>query len=124
MDFYQNISIVLLIIIFSLFILLIYNLLQKQHSLLRNYPIIGYIRYYAETIGIYLRQYFYARDREELPFNRMERTWVYEAAKNKDTIIGFGSTLDLKPMGSIYFVDSPFPLLKRDFVKTKTIVIG
>lgn len=104
--------------------LAIWNIFQKKHSILRTYPLVGYIRYFAETLGIYLRQYFYARDREELPFNRDQRRWVYEASKNIDTIIGFGSTRDIKKIGSIYFVDAPFPVLKRDSVKACSIIIG
>src|SRR5580765_8473505 len=99
-----------IIILLVLFILLIWNIYQKEHSILRTYPIIGYIRYFAETLGVYLRQFFYARDREELPFDRAHRTWIYEASKNIDTTIGFGSTRDRKPIGTIYYVDAPFPV--------------
>ncbi|WP_237762134.1 hypothetical protein [Legionella santicrucis] len=121
----MSILILLLIIIFALIILLaIWNILQKNHTILRNFPIIGYMRYFAEFLGVYLRQYFYARDREELPFNRTERTWVYEASENVDTTIGFGSTRDRRPLNTIYFVDSPFPVLKRDVVKAHSVTIG
>lgn len=113
-----------IIVVALLFLLLLWNIFQKKHTILRNYPLIGYIRYIAESLGVYFRQYFYARDREELPFNRAERTWVYEAAKNTDTTIGFGSTRDHKPIGTIYFVDSPFPILKQDGVKIKQVTIG
>jgi glutamate synthase domain-containing protein 2 len=105
-------------------ILLVWNIFQKKHSILRTYPLIGYVRYFAQNLGVYLRRYFYARDREELPFNRADRIWVSEAAHNEDPTIGFGSTRDLKPIGSIYFVDSPFPVLNRDVVKTKAMTIG
>ncbi|ARG97044.1 FMN-binding glutamate synthase family protein [Legionella micdadei] len=106
------------------FFLAIWNIIQKKHSVLRNYPIIGYIRYIAEWLGPYLRDYFYARDREQLPFNRAQRTWVYEASENIDTTIGFGTTRNLKTTGAIYFVDSPFPILQREVVKAKAITVG
>src|SRR5690242_17504252 len=99
-----------LLVLAALVILVIWDIFQKQHSVLRTYPLIGHLRYIAEFLGVYLRRFFYARDREELPFNRTERTWVYEAAKNVDTIVGFGSTRNLKPMGTLYFVDAPFPV--------------
>lgn len=102
----------------------VWDFLQHEHSVLRTYPLVGNLRYFAEYIGVYLRHFFYARDREELPFNRAERTWVYEAAKNTDTTVGFGSTRDRRPVGTIYFVDSPFPVLGRRTVKAKSIVIG
>lgn len=105
-------------------IVALWNIFQKKHIILRNFPVIGYVRYFAEWLGVYLRQYFYARDREELPFNRTERTWIYEASKNIDTTIGFGSTRDRRPVNTIYFVDSPFPVLQRDVVLSKTITIG
>lgn len=111
-------------IFLALFVVFICDFFQTKRSILRTYPLIGHARYIAENLGVYLRQYFYARDREELPFNRADRRWVQEAAQNTDPTVGFGSTRDLKPMGSIYFVDAPFPVLKRDVVNTKAITIG
>ncbi len=102
----------------------VWDLIQKKHTILRNYPLIGHLRYIAEDLGVFLRSYFYARDREELPFNRAQRTWVYEAAKDVSTEIGFGSTRDLRPIGSIYFVDAPFPVLGQDAVETREVTIG
>lgn len=102
----------------------IWDLIQKKHAVLHNYPLIGHLRYILERLGVFLRSYFYARDREELPFNRAQRTWVYEAAKNVSTEVGFGSTRDLRPIGSIYFVDAPFPVLGRDAVATREVIIG
>jgi len=118
------ISIASVVLLFLLFLLFLWNQFQKEHSILRTYPIIGYLRYFSENLGVYLRQFFYARDREELPFNRAERSWVYEAAKNVDTTVGFGSTRNLKKRGAIYFVDAPFPLLDTYVVKARPVVIG
>lgn len=112
------------ILTLGLILLLFWDLGQKEHSLLRTYPLLGHIRYIAEELGVYLRQFFYARDREELPFNRADRTWVYRAAKNSDTTSGFGSTRDRRPLGTIYFVDAPFPILGQDAVPTRAITIG
>lgn len=97
---------------------------QKKHIILYNYPIIGHFRYLLEKLGVYLRQYFFAGDREELPFNRAERSWVYAAAKNEDTTVGFGSTRDLRPLGTIFFVDAPFPVLGEDAVESRELTIG
>ena len=63
-------------------------------------------------------------DREELPFNRAERTWVYRAAKNVSNMVAFGSTRDLKPRGTILFVNCPFPTLGEDAVAPQPISIG
>lgn len=105
-------------------VLLCWDLTQKEHSLLRTFPIIGHFRYFAEALGVFLRQFFYSRDNEELPFNRIDRTWVYRAAKTSDTTIGFGSTRDPRPTGTIYFVASPFPLLNKDAIETSYVTIG
>ena len=67
--------------------------MQKNAYNLATYAILGYLRYFSENLCVYLRQYFYARDREELPFNRAQRTWVYETSKNIDRTICFGSEL-------------------------------
>ena len=115
--------IILILFISAIIILFIWDITQKNHAILRNYPIVGHCRYLLEELGLYFRPLLYARDWEELPFNRAQRTWAYEAAKNIDTTIGFGTTRDLRRTGSIYFVDVPFPLLSRDAVKTKPITI-
>ena len=107
----------ILFVIFFVFLLIsvyLYDRNQKTHSLLRNYPIIGHFRYFFESLGVYFRQYFFAGDREELPFNRAQRDWVYRAAKNVDTTIGFGSTRPLHEINTVYFVNAPFPPLSTE----------
>ena len=115
--------VVLLVIIF-LIAVYVHDRTQKKHSILRVYPIIGHLRYILEDLGKYLRQYFYSSDREEMPFNRTQRSWIYRAAKKVDTMIGFGSTRDLKPVGTIFFVDAPFPTLHEDAVDSLPITFG
>ena len=97
---------------------------QKKHSILRNYPIIGHFRYAFEFVGVFLRQYWFASDREELPFDRAERSWVYRASKNLDTTIGFGSTRPLHKPGTVYFVSDPFPPIGKGEAAIKPITIG
>ena len=75
-------------------------------------------------MGDYVRQYFVANDREELPFNRAERSWVYRTAKNVNNLVSFGTTRDLHPVGTVFFVDAPFPVLGKDAVKTRELTIG
>ena len=116
--------IITLMVILGLIVLYLWDITQKEHTILRNYPVIGHIRYLAEKLGVYLRQYFYARDHEEMPFNRHQREWVYHAAIERDTTIGFGSTRNLKEIGSCYFVDAPFPTLETDISETKPITFG
>jgi glutamate synthase domain-containing protein 2 len=61
---------------------------------------------------VFFRQYFFAMDREEMPFNRAQRSWVYRASKDLDNTQPFGSTRDLKPPGTILFANAAFPSLE------------
>ena len=97
---------------------------QKASTLRRNYPVLAHFRYIFEHLGEFFRQYFFAMDREELPFNRAERSWVYRAAKNIDSTLAFGSTRDLRPTGTIYFVNCPFPTLEADHSDSGTLTFG
>lgn len=79
---------------FAVFIALvaIHDLIQTRHTVLRIYPVIGHFRFMLEAIGPELRQYWVADDREEAPFNRAERSWVYATAKGQNNLLGFGTT--------------------------------
>ena len=70
------------------------------------------------------RQYFFAGDRAEMPFNRATRAFVYRLAKNEGSIIGFGSTNDLREPGSIIFVNHAFPVLEEERLPTPPLMIG
>jgi len=112
--------------ILTLVIVLVYikDVTQKKQALLRNYPVIGHFRYFFETLGEFFRQYFFAMDREELPFNRAQRTWAYKAAKNTDNTVAFGSTKDLRKTGAVMFINSPFPTLDEDAVHCSPTTLG
>ncbi|ORU91330.1 MAG: glutamate synthase [Cycloclasticus sp. symbiont of Poecilosclerida sp. N] len=97
---------------------------QTAQTIRRNYPVVGRFRYLFEHLGEFFRQYFFAMDREELPFNRADRTWVYRAAKNVDTTIAFGSTRPLDTEGEVIFLNSPFPTLTEDTVEPGFVTIG
>ncbi|USA44821.1 FMN-binding glutamate synthase family protein [Spongiibacter taiwanensis] len=97
---------------------------QTQHAVRRNYPVIGRFRYLFEHLGEFFRQYFFAMDREELPFNRSQRAWVYRAAKNLDNTIAFGSTRPLNQSNEVLFMNCLFPTLSQDVVPTHAVTIG
>ncbi len=97
---------------------------QTQHTIRRNYPVVGRFRYFFEHMGEFFRQYFFAMDREELPFNRADRSWAYRAAKDEINTVAFGSTRDLRPTGSVFFVNCPYPTLGQDAVAAKEVIIG
>lgn len=102
----------------------IIDISQTQHTVRRNFPIIGRFRYTLEHLGEFFRQYFFALDREEMPFNRAERSWVYRAAKKVNTTVSFGSTRRLDIPGTVLFVNSPFPSLKQDYTEPQPVVFG
>ncbi len=102
----------------------IQDITQKKHSILRNYPVIGRLRFFLEKQGEYFRQYFFSSDRDEMPFNRATRSWVYRNAKNEGGIVGFGSTNDVREPGSIIFVNVAFPVLESDRLPTPSLVVG
>ncbi|MEO2268965.1 FMN-binding glutamate synthase family protein [Pseudoalteromonas sp. YIC-656] len=97
---------------------------QNKHAIRRNYPVIGRFRYFFERQGEFFRQYFFAMDREEMPFNRAERSWVYKAAKNVDRTSAFGSTQSLDPTGTIMFMNTAFPTLEEDAIEPEPVTIG
>jgi glutamate synthase domain-containing protein 2 len=73
-----------------------HDLLQRRHSLLRNFPVIGHGRYLVEAIGPELRQYVVAANDEERPFSRDQRRWVYASAKLENNYFGFGTDNDIE----------------------------
>ncbi len=105
-------------------VLFVVDITQQTHTIRRNYPVIGRFRYFFEHLGEFFRQYFFALDREELPFNRAERRWVYRAAKDVDRNLAFGSTRDLSPTGTVMFLNDAFPTLEEDAASSTPITIG
>ena len=113
----------LAIIIASIVLLLviIHDIFQKEHAILRNFPIIGHFRYWIETIGPELRQYIVANDKEEMPFNRSERSWIYATAKKEKSTFGFGTTEQLYEIGYPIIKHSTFPFYKKILDKNFSI---
>jgi glutamate synthase domain-containing protein 2 len=92
----------------------IIDVTQSQQAIRKNYPVIGRFRYLFEHLGVFFRQYFFAMDREELPFNRAQRGWIARAAKDIDHTIAFGSTKPIHTPGDILFLNSAFPKLDEE----------
>ncbi|MBA2664912.1 MAG: FMN-binding glutamate synthase family protein [Bradymonadaceae bacterium] len=72
----------------------LYDVLQTKHAILRNYPIIGHLRYILEAVGPELRQYIVTNNDEERPFSRDERRWVYASSKKQNNYFAFGTDND------------------------------
>ena len=110
--------------VLAVVVLYVVDVTQTQHAIRHNFPVIGRFRYLLEHIGVFFRQYFFAMDREEMPFNRAERTWVYRAAENVDNTQPFGSTRDLGSVGTILFANATFPGLNTSPASSTPMVIG
>ncbi len=106
-------------IIVFLGLVAIHDIHQRRHAVLHNYPIIGHFRYFLEYIGPELRQYWVAEDKEELPFNRTERTWIYATAKGQNNFFGFGSEEQQYSVGYPIIKNATFP-----FPEDKAVHLG
>jgi glutamate synthase domain-containing protein 2 len=90
---------------------IVFDLTQRQHALLRNFPIVGHFRYLLEGVGPELRQYIVVDNDAEKPFSRDQRRWIYTASKHGNTYFGFGTDNDLEASPSYVIVkQSSFPL--------------
>ncbi|MGF1457105.1 MAG: FMN-binding glutamate synthase family protein [Alphaproteobacteria bacterium] len=105
-------------------VLFIVDVTQTKDAVIRNYPVLGHFRYLFSSLGEFFRQYFFAMDREEMPFNRAERDWVNRASLDKDNTIAFGSTRQLSVPGTPIFVNCAFPTLEKDAAATRPLEFG
>src|SRR3954447_15605881 len=97
-------------VVAALLLLAVHDLLQRRHALLRAYPVLGRMRFMLEKIGPELRQYWFAPDKAERPFDRTERNWIYESAKAQANTFGFGSESDLERSANYLVIrHAPFP---------------
>ncbi|WP_434035664.1 FMN-binding glutamate synthase family protein [Formosa sp. 4Alg 33] len=83
------------VILFLLIVAIRDIFFQKKHTISHNFPIVGHLRFLLESIGPEMRQYFVSNNREELPFNRIERGWIYASAKKENNYEGFGTDRDI-----------------------------
>ncbi len=88
-----------------------YDVLQKKHAILHNFPVIGHFRYWLEAIGPELRQYIVTNNDEERPFSRDQRRWVYASSKKDNNYFGFGTDNELESSPNYLIIrHSAFPL--------------
>lgn len=111
-------------VVLAAIILFVIDRTQTADAVRRNYPVIGRFRYLFSELGEFFRQYFFAMDREELPFNRAQREWVERSSHGRSNTIAFGSTRNLAIPGTPIFVNAPFPPLDEDSATTQPLRIG
>ncbi len=89
---------------------IVHDLTQRKHAILRNFPIIGHFRYLLESVGPELRQYIVTNNNEERPFSRDQRRWVYASAKQQNNYFGFGTDEEVERSSNFLIIkNAAFP---------------
>lgn len=96
-------------LLLALALMAVRDILQKKHTVVHNFPIVGHLRYLIEKVGPEFRQYIVANNREELPFNRRHRSWIYASSKRENNFQGFGTDQDFNAAGYIFIKHSMLP---------------
>jgi len=112
----------LLIISLPLLLIAVRDIFQKKHALIRNYPLIGHLRYLLESIRPELRQYFFESDLDGKPFNRRQRSIVYQRAKNEKQTVAFGMQANPVSPGYEWVAHSVYPVTINE--KELRVLIG
>ncbi|MGJ1269389.1 FMN-binding glutamate synthase family protein [Sphingobacterium spiritivorum] len=99
----------LLIIPFPMLLIAVYHTIQTKHAILKNYPLVGYFRFFFESIRPEMRQYFWESDTDGRPFSRRQRSIVYQRAKNERETVAFGMQSDPNAIGNEWVAHSVFP---------------
>ncbi len=128
MSVFEGLAVALLVtvgaVLALLVVLFVVDRTQTHDAIRRNYPVVGRFRGLFTALGEFFRQYFFAMDREELPFNRAQRDWVKHAAEARGNTVAFGSTRNLSVPGTPIFTNAAFPPLDDQFASTEPMVIG
>lgn len=119
-DYTLNIAWVVTVLLAALGL---YDVVQTKHAILRNYPIMGHFRFFFESFRPEIRQYFIESDQDALPFSRMQRSLVYQRAKNENADKPFGSIIDVYQEDYRFLTHSLSPCTPADHQQFR-IVIG
>ncbi len=112
------------VVVALLLALAIYDLTQKKHAILRNFPVVGHLRYALEFVGPELRQYIVTDNDEERPFSRDQRRWVYSSAKEENPYFGFGTDSKLDSPQHVLIRQAGFPYRPSDSENTDAHDLG
>tara|TARA_R110002110_G_scaffold91264_1_gene237355 strand:+ start:2768 stop:4321 length:1554 start_codon:yes stop_codon:yes gene_type:complete len=118
------VAFIIIMLVVAIAWMYVVDVTQTSQTIRRNYPVLGRFRYFFEHLGEFFRQYFFALDREELPFNRAQRSWVYRAAKNIDSTVAFGSTHPLNQPGDFIFLNDFLVPLEEEVQPRSNISFG
>ncbi|MFI8495410.1 FMN-binding glutamate synthase family protein [Peribacillus butanolivorans] len=110
---FSIIFLIFIVIVLLLIYMIFFDRRQKHHAILRNYPVLGRVRYFLEKIGPEMRQYWFNSDNEGKPFSRDDYEHMVKSSKYLRDVIGFGSKRDFDEEG--FFVrNSMFPKLAEE----------
>ncbi len=98
----------------ALFMLGVHDLRQHRHSILRNYPVVGHLRFLMESFRPEIRQYMIESDTDKIPFSREERALVYQRAKGDEDKRPFGTTENVYGSGYAWLTHSATPVTIAD----------
>lgn len=112
------------LLFFTVLVLYFIDSNQSKNAVRRNYPVVGRFRDIFLRLGEFFRQYFFALDREELPFNRAEREWIYKSSKGHDNTEPFGSTQSMSQPGTCIFVNTAYPPLEDPNEPPVPVIFG
>nr|WP_207764683.1 FMN-binding glutamate synthase family protein [Marinicaulis flavus] len=110
--------------VLTVVVLFVIDASQSKDAVRHNFPVLGRFRNLFTRLGEFFRQYFFALDREEMPFNRAERDWIYKSAQGKNNTLPFGSTRNLSIVGTPIFINTAFPRLDEEASDPPPIEFG
>lgn len=84
-----------------------FDLSQRRHAILRNFPVLGHLRYALEEIGSGPRQYIVTSNTEERPYSRDRRRWIYASAKRQNNYFAFGTSQNLEASLNYLIIPPP-----------------
>lgn len=120
--YYFNTGLSFIILITTLLTVGLANSMQHKHTILRNFPVLGYFRYLFEMIAPEIQQYFIERSTDGKPFSRNQRTLAYQRAKNIDSTTPFGTQLNLNQSSYEGIKHSIFPATVNE--KLPRVLVG
>ena len=110
--------------VLAIIFMFIADVTQHRDAIRRNYLVIGRFRGLFSTLGEFFRQYFFAQDREEMPFNRAQREWAYKSSEGVDNTVAFGSTQNISVVGTPLFANEIYGLLDEEVSDPPALTIG
>ena len=102
--------IVAAVILVPVAVVAVYDITQRRHSILRNYPVLGHMRFLLEALRPEMQQYFVERNFDGRPYDRDTRSLIYERAKGTAAELAFGTERDIDRPGYEYLVHSTAPI--------------